>query len=120
MSGHKSYSTNHDELVSLNSLIGSFEPAAPDITSLQTMDLNQPNVRNFINALNRHNVKYMLVGGLATAIHGYVRGTKDLDLWIQDNPTNKDRLIAALKDINVPSADRYRNIDMIPGWRLFI
>ena len=36
--------------------------------------------REFIELLNAHNVKYLIVGGYAVAFHGYPRYTKDLDV----------------------------------------
>lgn len=36
--------------------------------------------RDFIQALNNNNVKYLLVGGYAVILHGYIRSTADLDI----------------------------------------
>ena len=36
--------------------------------------------KEFIELLNEHNVKYLLVGGYAVAFHGHPRYTKDLDV----------------------------------------
>lgn len=33
-----------------------------------------------LRTLNEHEVRYLVVGGLAVVAHGYVRFTKDLDL----------------------------------------
>jgi hypothetical protein len=38
----------------------------------------------------------MLVGGYAVALYGYVRPTKDMDVWISTSPENVDRLVQAL------------------------
>jgi hypothetical protein len=38
--------------------------------------------REFIELLNKHDVRYLLIGGYAVALHGYPRYTKDLDIWI--------------------------------------
>ena len=35
--------------------------------------------KEFIELLNKHNVKYLVVGGYALAFHGYPRYTKDID-----------------------------------------
>jgi hypothetical protein len=34
--------------------------------------------RDFIKALNDNNVEYVLVGGMAVILHGYVRGNGDM------------------------------------------
>lgn len=39
--------------------------------------------KEFIELLNVHSVKYLVVGGYAVAFHGYPRYTKDLDVWIE-------------------------------------
>jgi len=80
------------------------------------MDINDQDVRQFLKALSDYKVRYMLVGGLATVFHGHVRTTQDLDLWIEDKPENKSRLIEALKSLEVSGAENYKNVDMIPGW----
>jgi len=36
--------------------------------------------KEFIELLNLHNVKYLVVGGYAVALHGYPRYTTDLDV----------------------------------------
>ena len=45
-------------------------------------DIFQDDFRDFIKALNDHDVEYVLVGGMAVIIHGYVRGTGDMDVWV--------------------------------------
>ena len=36
----------------------------------------------FLKLLNKHDVRYLLVGGYAVGYHGHVRGTADMDVWI--------------------------------------
>ncbi len=36
--------------------------------------------REFIELLNSHNIKYLVVGGYAVTIHGYPRYTNDIDI----------------------------------------
>lgn len=54
--------------------------------------------REFIKLLNAHNVKYLVVGGYAVALHGYPRYTKDLDIWILVDPANAVNMTNALRD----------------------
>ena len=42
-----------------------------------------PAFRELLLALNAHEVEYLVVGAHALAAHGYVRATKDLDVWVQ-------------------------------------
>lgn len=47
-------------------------------------------------------VEYLLVGGLALALHGHPRFTKDADLWLRDDPGNLDRVRRALTRFGAP------------------
>ena len=59
--------------------------------------------REFIESLNKHNVRYLLIGGYAVALHGHPRYTKDLDIWIWMDNTNAVNLLNALKDFGFSS-----------------
>lgn len=64
--------------------------------------------KDFLSALDACGVEYMLVGGIALAVHGHVRYTKDMDIWFRGSEANAERLIAALRmfgftDIDVPA-----------------
>lgn len=52
-------------------------------------------------ALNAENVRYVLIGGFAVILHGFVRATKDIDLLVDASVENVRRLkraMAALPD----------------------
>ena len=57
----------------------------------------------FIQSLNDNQVRYLIVGGYAVALHGYPRYTKDLDIWIELNPANAAKLIKALDQFGFSS-----------------
>jgi hypothetical protein len=48
-------------------------------------------------------VEYLVVGGLALALHGHPRFTKDVDLWLRDSEDNIQRAVAALVAFGAPS-----------------
>jgi len=50
-------------------------------------------------ALNRHEVDYVLIGGYAAQQHGAIRPTKDIDVTPSTELENLGRLAAALKDM---------------------
>src|SRR5215203_3203690 len=58
--------------------------------------------RDLFVALNAAGCKYLLVGGYALAAHGIPRFTKDLDIWIQPEPSNAGRVIEALGAFGAP------------------
>lgn len=59
--------------------------------------------KEFIELLNAHNVRYLVVGGYAVAFHGYPRYTKDLDVWIELSPENADNILKALEEFGFGS-----------------
>jgi len=59
--------------------------------------------KEFIKSLNANQVRYLVVGGYAVAVHGYPRYTKDLDIWIDRTPGNADRIVKALEDFGFGS-----------------
>lgn len=61
--------------------------------------------RDFIKALNDNNVEYVLVGGMAVILHGYVRGTGDMDVWVNKTKENYHRLVKAFTQFGMPVFD---------------
>lgn len=57
-----------------------------------------PNFLEFIGLLNEHDVRFLVVGGYAVALHGHPRYTADLDVWVWIDPDNADAVLAALDD----------------------
>lgn len=57
--------------------------------------------KEFLEALVANGVEYMVVGGIAVAIHGHVRYTKDLDVWFRGSEDNAARLVRALGDFGI-------------------
>lgn len=62
------------------------------------MDLFDTACVELVEALNRNRVEYMLVGGMATNLHGYSRGTADMDICIRPTTENALRLAKALNE----------------------
>jgi len=59
--------------------------------------------KEFIALLNKNNVKYLIVGGYAVAFHGHPRYTKDVDIWIEINPENADKIVTSIKQFGFDS-----------------
>jgi len=58
--------------------------------------------RDLLSLLNEHEVNYLIVGGWALGVHGYVRATGDMDLWIGQSASNIQNLLRALNAFGVP------------------
>lgn len=56
-------------------------------------------------ALARHGVDYVVIGGVAIQVHGHRRTTMDLDLTPDPDPENLGRLAAALEELEARPAD---------------
>ncbi|OGS49588.1 MAG: hypothetical protein A3K65_09360 [Euryarchaeota archaeon RBG_16_68_12] len=52
-------------------------------------------------ALNRSRVRYLLIGGLASVLHGVPRTTVDIDLVLDPKKENVRRAVRALKRIGL-------------------
>lgn len=59
-------------------------------------------IGDLIEVLARHEVDYVVIGGVATQVHGHRRTTMDLDLTPDPDPENLGRLGAALAELEAP------------------
>lgn len=55
-----------------------------------------------IQELLQAGASFMLVGGHAIAVHGHVRATLDVDLFLEANPANAQRIVTALQNWGAP------------------
>jgi hypothetical protein len=61
-----------------------------------------PDFREFLALLNSRGVEYLVVGGYAVALHGYVRPTGGLDVWVAVKPENAARIVEVLREFGFP------------------
>lgn len=61
------------------------------------MNLNE-NFIDFISLLNKHKAKYVLVGGWAVIFEGYSRNTGDIDILIERENGNAEKLLTIIKE----------------------
>jgi hypothetical protein len=57
------------------------------------------NFLNVLDALQTHNVEYVLIGGIAAILHGIDRLTRDIDIFVKMDDSNIERLRNALHSI---------------------
>jgi len=53
----------------------------------------------FLTAVQKHEVRYMLIGGIAVNFHGVNRNTQDMDIWLAPTNQNRDRFYNVLLDL---------------------
>ncbi|HCM96568.1 MAG TPA: hypothetical protein DIS70_02310 [Anaerolineae bacterium] len=53
--------------------------------------------KEFLKLLKEHDVRYLLIGGYAVGFHGYPRATADMNIWVEIDPENANKIVAVLK-----------------------
>ncbi len=76
------------------------------------MNLLNDDFQDFITALNKYGVRYILVGGYAVVVRGYSRSTGDMDVWIEKSETNYECFLEAIHNFGIPT-------DAIPKDKFF-
>ena len=59
-------------------------------------EMRRASLEKIVQALNEAPVRYLVVGGLAVVIHGYLRYTADVDLVLEPDPGARRRALMAL------------------------
>ena len=60
--------------------------------------------KEFLQSLNSNGVEYLLIGGYAVGIHGHIRATNDLEIWVNISPDNAARIDHALRQFGFAAA----------------
>jgi len=61
-------------------------------------------LKGVFKSFQQHDVKYVVIGGIAAVLYGVPRATFDLDILIEATPENVQRLIDALIDAGMGTA----------------
>ncbi|GGI22743.1 DUF6036 family nucleotidyltransferase [Pedobacter mendelii] len=61
--------------------------------------------RDFVEALNKADVRYILVGGFSVILHGYSRTTGDMDIWVARTLDNYGKIKNAFLNFGMPVFD---------------
>ncbi len=100
-------------------VLAGYEPRAYT-RHMPRADATRP-IESVLVALNAAHVRYLVVGGVAVVLHGRLRTTADLDLWVELEPENLKRAVAALSALGyVPRApvrfDEFADAEMRRAW----
>jgi hypothetical protein len=60
--------------------------------------------REFLKLLGLNGVEYLLIGGYAVNVYGYVRMTNDLDIWVKVHPDNAARIEKVVRQFGFATA----------------
>ena len=61
-------------------------------------------------------LRYIMVGGFAINLHGHLRTTGDVDIWIEDTTENRKILRQSLIELEIGDFEAIERIDFIPSW----
>jgi predicted nucleotidyltransferase len=61
--------------------------------------------KEMLQCLLEENVRFLLIGAYALAVHGFPRATKDIDFFVWATPENAANLIRALAKFGAPLHD---------------
>ena len=60
---------------------------------------------DFLEAFQKREVRYVLVGGYSVILHGYNRTTGDMDVLVEKSAENYSRIVKAFHDFGMPTFD---------------
>ena len=58
---------------------------------------------DLLRAFIDHDVRFLIVGAYALAVHGRPRATGDLDVWVEATPENAAKVMSALEHFGAPT-----------------
>lgn len=68
------------------------------------MMLNE-DYKDILRELSAEGARFLLLGAYAMAVHGYLRATVDLDLWVEPSSRNASAVLRALQRFGAPAHD---------------
>jgi hypothetical protein len=83
------------------------------------MDVMDQGLLDFWQSLNKHNVQYIMVGGFAVTLNGFIRATKDSDIWLKDTRENRINFRKAFAAAGYGDYPSLETMQFVPGWTQF-
>ena len=74
-----------------------------------------PDFLDLLRAFSAADVRFMVVGAYALAVHGHPRATGDLDVWVDATPANAGRVFQALHAFGAPTTHVSEEDFSLPG-----
>lgn len=84
------------------------------------MDIFDTELLEFWSYLNKHKVKYIMVGGVAINFNGYQRSTEDVDIWLKDTKGNRERFRKAFEGYSGENYYMIATMQLCQDGRTFI
>jgi hypothetical protein len=80
------------------------------------MDIFDEEILKFWAALQSNDVRYIMVGGYATNLHGFPRFTGNMDIWLEDTVENRKKLRKTFSDFGMGDYPMLETMQFVPGW----
>ena len=74
-----------------------------------------PDFVDLLRSFNAADVRFLIVGAYALAVHGRPRATGDLDVWVEATADNASRVMRALLEFGAPLQDLDESDFASPG-----
>ncbi|MEQ8424871.1 MAG: nucleotidyltransferase, partial [Cyclobacteriaceae bacterium] len=69
------------------------------------MESYRKELDSFCDHLNKCEVEYLIIGGLAVNFHGFQRATGDIDIWYNPTSENYSKLMQAIRGFGFETAE---------------
>ena len=79
------------------------------------MDMLDKDLLKFWGILNKNEVVYLMVGGFAVKMPGYIRATDDTDLWLKDDIKSRKGLRETFKELGYGDYASVETMEFVPG-----
>ncbi len=89
-----------EEVLEFLAEVDAARPAEPEAGMATGRADPSPNIPRIVAVLNRHAVNYLLVGGVATIVHGAAAPTGDVDCLVEGSAQNLHRLAVAMGELD--------------------
>ncbi len=89
-----------EEVLEFLAEVDAARPAEPERGMATGRADPSPNIPRIVAVLNRHAVDYLLVGGVATIVHGAAAPTGDVDCLVEGSAQNLHRLAVAMGELD--------------------
>ncbi|HSW54259.1 MAG TPA: nucleotidyltransferase [Ignavibacteriaceae bacterium] len=77
------------------------------------------NIRNLLQSLVDHKVKFVIIGAVAFPAYGYMRNTMDIEIFFNPTKNNAERLIKAMSEFGYLGLDDLSLEELIKKKTLF-
>lgn len=83
------------------------------------MDIFDEELLRFWKLANHFQLQYIMIGGVATNLHGYQRSTEDIDIWIEDSEANREKLRKVFSEYGLGDFASLKTLQFVAGWTYF-